>query len=149
MHAEVLLNAYSRELERRRLSAGAQGLLILEPDDHEYDDDDDDEKEFRYPGFTSAEKPRTPSVQSVSADHRPPRAPADLTPHLSQAAEFRVPTREAPPKMVTSRRPLTPHALYARWEKDDEVPACNDCRRRFTFILRRVGYSFETISFSF
>lgn len=25
---EVLLNAYSRELERRRLSAGAQGLLI-------------------------------------------------------------------------------------------------------------------------
>lgn len=137
MHAEVLLNAYSRELERRRLSAGAQGLLILEPDDHEYDDDDDDEKEFRYPGFTSAENPRTPSVRSVSADHRPPRAPADLTPHLSQAAEFRVPTREAPPKMVTSRRPLTPHALYARWEKDDEVPACNDCRRRFTFILRR------------
>ena len=27
-HAEVLLNAYSRELERRRLAAGAQGLLI-------------------------------------------------------------------------------------------------------------------------
>ena len=26
--AEVLLNTYSRELERRRLSAGAQGLLI-------------------------------------------------------------------------------------------------------------------------
>lgn len=26
--AEVLLNAYSRELERRRLAAGAQGLLI-------------------------------------------------------------------------------------------------------------------------
>jgi hypothetical protein len=26
--AEVLLNAFSRELERRRLAAGAQGLLI-------------------------------------------------------------------------------------------------------------------------
>lgn len=26
--AEVLLNTYSRELDRRRLSAGAQGLLI-------------------------------------------------------------------------------------------------------------------------
>ena len=26
--AEVLLNTYSRELERRRLAAGAQGLLI-------------------------------------------------------------------------------------------------------------------------
>lgn len=28
--AEVLLNAYLRELERRRLAAGAQGLLISE-----------------------------------------------------------------------------------------------------------------------
>lgn len=28
IQAEVLLNAYSRDLERRRLSAGAQGLLI-------------------------------------------------------------------------------------------------------------------------
>lgn len=28
VQAEVLLNAYSRDLERRRLSAGAQGLLI-------------------------------------------------------------------------------------------------------------------------
>jgi hypothetical protein len=27
-HAEVLLNTYSRELERKRLAAGAQGLLI-------------------------------------------------------------------------------------------------------------------------
>lgn len=26
--AEVLINVYSRELERRRLAAGAQGLLI-------------------------------------------------------------------------------------------------------------------------
>jgi hypothetical protein len=26
--AEVLLNAYSRELDRRRLAAGAQGLLF-------------------------------------------------------------------------------------------------------------------------
>jgi len=26
--AEVLLNAYSRELERQRLAAGAQGLLL-------------------------------------------------------------------------------------------------------------------------
>lgn len=26
--AEVLLNTYSRELDRRRLAAGAQGLLI-------------------------------------------------------------------------------------------------------------------------
>jgi hypothetical protein len=30
--AEVLLNAYSRELERRRLDAGAQGLLSVGDD---------------------------------------------------------------------------------------------------------------------
>jgi len=28
LQAEVLLNAYSRDLERRRLAAGAQGLSI-------------------------------------------------------------------------------------------------------------------------
>ena len=28
IQAEVLLNTYSRDLERRRLAAGAQGLLI-------------------------------------------------------------------------------------------------------------------------
>jgi len=34
--AEVLLNAYSRELERRRLAAGAQGLLISGAGEAEY-----------------------------------------------------------------------------------------------------------------
>lgn len=29
--AEVLLNAYSRELERRRLDAGANGWLLASP----------------------------------------------------------------------------------------------------------------------
>lgn len=147
--AEVLLNTYSRELERRRLSAGAQGLLISESSDDPDYGDDDDQEEFHYPGFTSTEKPRTPSVRSVSADHRPSvaRAPADLTPQLSQAAEFRVPTRETPQKMVTSRTQPTPHPIYPRWERDDEVQTCNNCPRRFTFIFRRVGVPLTSFHF--
>ena len=35
IQAEVLLNAYNRELERRRLAAGAQGLLITGDGTHE------------------------------------------------------------------------------------------------------------------
>ncbi|KIJ70229.1 hypothetical protein HYDPIDRAFT_78867 [Hydnomerulius pinastri MD-312] len=139
--AEVLLNAYSRELERRRLSAGAQGLLISGSDDGFGDDDDDDDEEFHYPGYSLPGTVRAPSVRSSSADYfsRPSvsRGPTDLTPHLSQAPEFRVPTREAPQKMVTSRWQPTPHQVHAQWERDDAVTACNDCRRRFSFILRR------------
>jgi hypothetical protein len=66
--AEVLLNAYSRELERRRLAAGAQGLLpntegknpeklvsvslsvCISTDDDHFEEDDDDDEEFHYPG---------------------------------------------------------------------------------------------------
>ncbi|KAF9222106.1 FYVE-domain-containing protein [Gyrodon lividus] len=144
-HAEVLLNTYSRELERRRLSAGAQGLLISGSEDESCDDDDDDgdddDEVFHYPGYSPAATARAPSVQSGSAEYisRPlvTRVPTDLTPHLSQAPEFRVPTREAPQKMVPSMWQPTPHALHAQWERDDAVYACNDCRRRFSFILRR------------
>ncbi|KAF9247178.1 hypothetical protein BU15DRAFT_84724 [Melanogaster broomeanus] len=143
-HAEVLLNAYSRELERRRLSAGAQGLLISGSDEEFGDDDDDDEdEEFHYPGYSPPSTVRAPSVRSPSTEYftRPPvtRAPTDLTPHLSQAPEFRVPTREAPQKMVNSMWQLTPHAVHAQWERDEAVRACNDCQRRFGFILRRVS----------
>ncbi|KAI6035265.1 hypothetical protein F5J12DRAFT_18697 [Pisolithus orientalis] len=139
--AEVLLNTYGRELERRRLSASAQGLIMLQSDDDPGDDnnDDDDEKEFHYPGGSPSESVRASTVGPASADHRTSvsRTPSDLTPHLSQAAEFRVPTCEAPQKMVTSRWQPTPHLIYARWERDEEVTVCNNCRRRFTFILRR------------
>ncbi|KAG6336355.1 hypothetical protein ID866_2750 [Astraeus odoratus] len=139
--AEVLLNTYSRELKRRRLSASAQGLLTSQSKENlnDDDDDDDDDDEFHYPGFSSAQILRTPSVRSVSVDQRSSviKAPIDLTPHLSQAAEFRVPTREAPQKMVTWSRQPTAHPVYARWERDNEVLGCNGCQRRFTFILRR------------
>ncbi|KAG2152105.1 hypothetical protein BD769DRAFT_1623744 [Suillus cothurnatus] len=137
--AEVLLNTYSRELERRRLAAGNQRLLISGLDDDYMEDDDDDEEEFRYPGYTppgasahpaSTEYPSRPSVS---------RAPTDLTPHLSQAPEFRVPTHEAPQKVLSPRWTApTPYQVHAQWERDDMVSNCNDCRRRFGFLLRRV-----------
>ena len=136
IHAEVLLNAYSRELERCRLSAGAQGLLNSSSDDEfddggDGDDEDDHDEVFRYPGYSPLTI-HTPSVRSGSTQHSSrPSIPRDLTPDLSQAPEFRVPTREAPQKMT-----LSPHV---QWERDDAVHACNDCQRRFGFILRRVS----------
>ncbi|KAG1753914.1 uncharacterized protein EDB91DRAFT_1043176 [Suillus paluster] len=144
--AEVLLNAYSRELERRRLAAGAQGLLISGADDDFVEDDDDDEEEFRYPGYT----PPGTSVRSASTEYLSrsfvSRAPTDLTPHLSQAPEFRVPTHEAPQKVLTPRwTPPTPHQVHAQWERDDTVSNCNDCRRRFGFLLRRVSPTTSTL----
>ncbi|KAF8138606.1 FYVE-domain-containing protein [Boletus edulis] len=135
IQADVLLNAYSRELERCRLSAGAQGLLNSSSDDEFNDDDDGDDDDdnhdevFRYPGYSHLTI-HTPSVKPGSTEHcSRPTMTRDLTPDLSQAPEFRVPTREAPQKMT-----LSPHV---QWERDDAVQACNDCQRRFSFILRR------------
>lgn len=146
--AEVLLNAYSRALERRRLSASAQGLLGSGPDD-EFDDDDDDDDDdgddddqdavFRYPGYSSLTI-HSPSVRSGSTEHSSrPVIARDLTPDLSQAPEFRVPTHEAPQKMAIPIWQPTTLSPLAQWERDDAVQTCNDCQRRFSFILRRVS----------
>jgi hypothetical protein len=86
---------------------------------------------------------RASSVRSFTADYHnrqpTPRTPTDLTPHLSQASEFRVPTHEAPQKVVAPKyTPPTPHEMHARWERDHHVQNCRDCQRRFSFLLRRV-----------
>ncbi|KAI0960004.1 hypothetical protein AcW1_004656 [Taiwanofungus camphoratus] len=141
--AEVLLNAYTRELERKRSSADAQGLLISgDEDDELYDEDSDDE--FHYPGASTDDTPRPPSIRSSSTDYfyRPgtSRAPTDLTSHLSQAPDFRVPTHEAPQKVLTPRwTPPTPHPVHTQWERDETVSQCRDCGRRFNFLTRRVS----------
>jgi hypothetical protein len=109
------------------------------------DYDDDDSEEFHYPGASPAETVRA-EPQSMDYFNRPPaiRAPTDLTPALSQAPEFRVPTHEAPQKVLTPRWvPPTPHQLNAQWERDENVPACRDCGRRFNFLLRRVRLSLK------
>jgi len=64
--------------------------------------------------------------------------PVDLTPSLSQATEFRVPTHDAPQK-VTSPRPNAPvpHAMHSQWERDSSATECKSCHKRFTFYFRK------------
>lgn len=107
-------------------------------------DHDSSDEEFHYPGSSPTGTMRASSVRSSSTDffNRPgvSRAPTDLTPQLSQAPEFRVPTHEAPQKVLTPRwTPPTPHQVNAQWERDDAVGECRDCRRRFNFLTRRVS----------
>jgi hypothetical protein len=67
------------------------------------------------------------------------RRAVDLTPQLSQAPEFRVPTHEAPQKVSTPRWTApTPQSVQAVWERDEATQECRNCRRRFTFWLRKV-----------
>ncbi|KAJ6516018.1 hypothetical protein C8R45DRAFT_1087145 [Mycena sanguinolenta] len=142
LQAEVLLNAYSRDLERRRLAAGARGLLLSEIDNEQFEDDESSDEEFHYPGASPSPldtlRPGSRS-SNFTADYftRPgtSRAPTDLTPQLSQAPDFRVPTHEAPQKVLAPR--FSPHQMHAQWERDDAVQQCRDCQRRFGFLLRR------------
>lgn len=109
-------------------------------------DDDDSDEEFHYPGSSPQETIRPPSIRSTTTDYfarasTSSRGATDLTPHLSQAPEFRVPTHEAPQKVLSPRwTPPTPHQLHAQWERDETVSQCRGCSRRFNFILRRVRY---------
>lgn len=166
------MNAYSRDLERRRLTASSQGLLISAQgkqvlanliikflikflkDDYLDDEESDSDDEFHYPDPTETTSLVTPRAISRSASvasragstsdyfgrqASSSRAPADLTPHLTQAPEFRVPTHEAPQKVLTPRWTTpTPHPLHAQWERDETVTQCRDCNRRFNFLIRRV-----------
>lgn len=111
-------------------------------DDDQQEDDDDDDDEFHYPGSTAASvRPASRSSTSTDYFNRPgvSRAPTDLTPQLSQAPDFRVPTHEAPQKILTPRYTSpTPHQVHAQWERDEAVYHCRDCQRRFNFLTRRV-----------
>ncbi|KAJ7699954.1 hypothetical protein B0H17DRAFT_1158003 [Mycena rosella] len=139
--AEVLLNAYSRDLDRRRVAAGARGLLLSGTDDEVIEDDEDSDEEFHYPGSSPLDTIRPGSRSSGSTDYftRPgvSRAPTDLTPQLSQAPDFRVPTHEAPQKVLAPRWSPTPHQMHGQWERDETVHQCRDCQRRFGFLTRR------------
>ncbi|KAF8915884.1 hypothetical protein CPB85DRAFT_383809 [Mucidula mucida] len=138
--AEVLLNAYSRELERRRTAAGAH-RFILDDDEDAEDEDDDSDEEFHYPGSPALDTMRSSSRNSNSTTDYFSRAsgssrlPPDLTPQLSQAPDFRVPTHEAPQKVARWTSP-SPHQIH-QWEKDEDVLHCRECQRRFTFLSRR------------
>ncbi|KAG8928147.1 hypothetical protein FRC02_007296 [Tulasnella sp. 418] len=142
--AEVLLNTYNRELERARLSAGADRILNTTQPLTEEEDEYDSDESFHYPLRSPAASVRAPSVRSqqvtdyFSRASTSTRVPSDLTPQLSQAPEFRVPTHEAPQKVRAPRwTPPTPHQMHAQWERDENVSDCRSCKRRFTFYFRK------------
>lgn len=122
-------------------------LTYRAEDDLDDVDDNSSDEEFHYPQSEAEETPTPLSRSSTSADYfsRPgqSRVPADLTPQLTQAPDFRVPTREAPQKVLTPRwTSPTPHQLHAQWERDETVSQCRDCQRRFNFLNRRVSSTF-------
>lgn len=128
-------------------SSFESSILTLFVDEETAEDDgDDSDEEFHYPGSSPTGTMRAPSVRSSTTDYfnRPnnSRTPTDLTPQLSQAPEFRVPTHEAPRKVLTPR--WEPQQVNAQWERDETVHQCRDCRRRFNFITRRVGHTFAS-----
>lgn len=125
-------------------------MSIVHSGEEEIEDDDSDD-EFHYPGSSPPGTIRPPSVRSSTADYfsrqsTSSRGPTDLTPHLSQAPEFRVPTHEAPQKVLSPRyTPPTPHQVHAQWERDEAVTHCRECKRRFNFITRRVRFCFLSL----
>ena len=125
-------------------------------DELEYRDDQssDSDESFHYPmasSPTSTARPSSVRSHAPSVDYfhfnfgssQPAagtsRRAIDLTPQLSQAPEFRVPTHEAPQKVSTPRWTVpTPQSVQATWERDEAAHDCRNCRRRFTFWLRKV-----------
>ena len=114
-------------------------LKNLPIDDEEDNDSDDSDRSFHYPtSQTSAARPSSARSHTTDYSLRPStsRNVTDLTPQLSQAPEFRVPTHESPQKVLTPRMP-TPHSIHAQWERDDSVTECRSCNRRFSFLFRK------------
>ncbi|KAF8709065.1 Protein present in Fab1, YOTB, Vac1, and EEA1, partial [Rhizoctonia solani] len=141
--AEALVSEYSRELEKTRSAATSAGYTLSADDTQDIPDDDSSDESFHYPGSPTSTA-RAPSIITQPNDYftqsrRPSAAaPHDLTPQLSQAPEFRVPTHEAPQKVLTPHwTPPTPHSIQTRWEPDDTVSECRACRRKFTWLLRK------------
>jgi hypothetical protein len=104
---------------------------------------DDDSEEFHYPTGSGSLRAHPPSIRSPLSDYfgQTSALPTDLSPHLSQAVEFRVPTHDTPQKPSTPHwRTPEPHAIDIKWESDTDVIECHECRRRFGFLLRKVRF---------
>lgn len=92
------------------------------------------------PGTTRPASIRSYHTDYFSLTRSSSSRPADLTPTLAQATEFRVPTHDAPQK-VSTPRPNTPvpHPMHSQWERDAGVAQCRSCQKRFTFYFRKVS----------
>jgi hypothetical protein len=113
--------------------------------DEDEDDDDGSSGEFHYPQSSTPETPR-PASRSSGSTAATSRVPVDLTPHLTQAPDFRVPTHEAPQKVLSPRRtPPTPQQFHTQWERDEAVQQCRDCQRRFNLLNRRVRFCISIV----
>lgn len=97
------------------------------------------EEEFHYPGALSEDRLSVSS--STDSTNRPgiSLAPTDLTPQLSQAPDFRVPTREAPQTGLTPRH-ISPSPHTMLWEKDEIATKCRGCQRPFGLLIRKVCF---------
>ena len=106
--------------------------------------DNDSSDEFHYPQSSTSETPRPASRSSGSTGTF--RVPVDLTAHLTQAPDFRVPTHEAPQKTLSPRRTVsTPQQSHPKWERNEAVQKCHGCQRRFNFLSRRVRFYIFTL----
>lgn len=124
-------------------------------EDYVEDDDSDSDESFHYPTAsspTSTARPSSIRSRATSMDYfnfgataypagasSSSRRATDLTPQLSQAPDFRVPTHEVPQKVSTPRWTApTPHSVHVAWERDEVAHECRSCQRKFTFWLRKV-----------
>ena len=141
---------FSRELDRLRQRVGVASTFTGINEADEEDENSSSDESFHYPTASSpTSTARAASVRShTTSDYfnlgaPTPRASSsrggtvDLTPQLSQAPEFRVPTHEAPQKVTPRWTPPSPHSMQPVWERDDAAPDCRNCKRRFTFLLRK------------
>ena len=85
----------------------------------------------------SASGSRSVSRASTMSSYTISPGPTDFTPQLSQAPDFRVPTRETP-QGLSYKRSLQQSAL---WERDEKVSNCHDCNCRFGLLTRKVSLS--------
>jgi hypothetical protein len=121
--------------------------MTARDDDNEMSSDDES---VQYPSSVrSGHRPSSiRSGQTPDYFSRPStsRLPADLTPQLQAAPEFRVPTHEAPQKVSGSRvNTPTPHSMHAVWERDETVTECHGCHRRFSLFFRKVSDQFQQL----
>ncbi|PWN51581.1 FYVE-domain-containing protein [Violaceomyces palustris] len=157
--AEDLLKEFTVQLGQMRQAFG------LEEEDELSDLDDE---EFIYPNsykddgasvFTripatnessshaaaGPSRPVIPQRHSSSASVFGAAASADVilsagarSADLAASRSFRVPTNEAPNKVVYGRGPvLREQNLLPQWERDTDVNECRGCSRRFTFFVRK------------
>ena len=123
--AEALMETYASRLDDVRTILGPT-LTVEEADDDEL---------FVYRSPASS-RPVTPHRSSSIHSHLSTGQQPDLTPSLTLAQDFRVPTHESAPP-----RPAFPSMFapmpHVAWQPDEEVSSCPECRRRFTLFVRR------------